>query len=361
MIPKLYSKVSNIASSFICNINNCSYCRSTETLNGDKILELKTDVNDAAAEMLCSGLTIMAKANNYQEPQFYTITETIRKTDGSIEISCNHIKNLAYSTILDSQEFSNEYTPTEIFEMLNIKLPYSMKFESNIVNKKRPNAIDHCTKFGDFLSNDNGLVRLFNAELEFDNKTIYFKDKIGTISNYKLKYGSNISSAQQVESAENLYSHVLPYGKVNYINSISKESKKKIITTTDEVEIPDSVCVYHRTIPVSCDLISQNYTVYSNGAGYAEVREAMKTFALGVAKAHGYNNRKVSISIDFDSALDDMQALRLGDTVTVVLNKFGTTATARISNYEYDCLLERYTKFDIGTPIVTLADILTRR
>lgn len=365
MIPKLYKKLESEQMTYVCDFNRCSSCVSTETLNGEKLLTLRTDTNDNAAQKVISGMIIKAKANSYQTPQMYIVKNTLKNLDGTIEINCEHIKNLAYSAIVWEYASTTAKTPQQIINIMKnngLEFPLNMNFISTITKKGVIENIEAGTKFGEVLSGQGGFLNIFGGELEFDNRNITLKKEIGTLRDYPLRYGSNISSAQQSESIENTYSHCLPYGKVSYSkNNLGTDIVEKTITTTEEIAIPNSVCPYHRTIPICCDLVSQGYIVYQNGTGYDEAREAMKTFALGIAKSKKYYQRNVSLTIDFDSTLEDMKNFHLGDTVPIILDVFGTKAISKINKYEFDSLNEKYSKLVLGELKLTLADVLLGR
>lgn len=69
----------------------------------------------------------------------------------------------------------------------------------------------------------------------------------------------------------------------------------------------------------------------------------------------------VSISITLRAELDEMAQIGLCDTVKVVLDNFGTEATAKITEATYDSLMERWDKLVVGTARVTVADVILNR
>ena len=51
----------------------------------------------------------------------------------------------------------------------------------------------------------------------------------------------------------------------------------------------------------------------------------------------------------------------LCDSVRVILDNFGTKATAKITEATYDSLLERWDKLIIGDARITVADVILNR
>ena len=92
MTPKLYSKIvpSLINTQyFLGNLNCCTKCQVTECRNGSYTLSLETTVNDDCANLLLSQRIICAKANPFDDVQYFEIQSTERGTNGIIKVECN--------------------------------------------------------------------------------------------------------------------------------------------------------------------------------------------------------------------------------------------------------------------------------
>ena len=59
--------------------------------------------------------------------------------------------------------------------------------------------------------------------------------------------------------------------------------------------------------------------------------------------------------------LDEMNRIGLCDNVKVILDPFGTSATAKITEVVYDALLERWDKIVVGSPKITAADLILNK
>ena len=70
----------------------------------------------------------------------------------------------------------------------------------------------------------------------------------------------------------------------------------------------------------------------------------MTAYASTYAANHNLGKLSVSISVTLRSELDEMAAIGLCDTVKIILDNFGTKATAKITEATYDSLLERWDK-----------------
>lgn len=362
----LYRGDGNRLDNFVSNLNHCNEGLVSETLNGSYTINIKTDINDIAARSLISGRIIKAKPNPYQDPQFFIIEKTCRKTDGSIEITGKHIHNLAFAVTKYKCGILSG-TPKNLFNNLNIELPYNMTFESN-VTKTATLDFGETTliSLSDFFNRSNGdsLLTKFAGEYEYDNLVIRYLNARGSKQSYTIRYGKNISSATQQESIEELYTHVVPYGTIDHWYKDDDGNYfccQEDITTDEPISIPNSESNYKRIAYIDCNLVTKNRTIPVGATANAisSIQAAMTNYALNIARQRMYDKRKVSITIDNIAELDQMQNFRLGDTVTIELDNFGTKAEAKICQADYDIINDRYVKLTVGSPKILLSDILT--
>ena len=112
---------------------------------------------------------------------------------------------------------------------------------------------------------------------------------------------------------------------------------------------------------LDCTDLLDNYVAGTHGENYATIRNAMRSYAATYASNHSLGKINISISVTLRAELDEMAQIGLCDTVSVVLDNFGTTATAKITEATYDSLLERWDKLVVGAARVTVADVILNR
>ena len=372
MLPRLYSSFSLSNNSYHFNemgvISNCTKCEVREVRNGAYTLTLETTVNDPIADKILSQRVVGIKPNPTDPLQYFEIQRTSRSLDGKIKVEAKHIKNLCFNICSEgdiSKEGEETYitgTPKQIWDTFVASyipgraIPFS--FASNISTTAAFwLGFSEAESMGNILSGKEGsFTDMWNGEFKWNNFSITFNSSRGRNTGYKLKYGKNISSATQSESCESLYSHVLPYGKVN-------QGDHKINFYADRFEISGHSCLSNKTFMLDCSSMLDAYSVGPQSANYTEVRAAMTAYAQNYAKVNNLGSPSINIKIDVRATLDEMSSIGLCDTVEVILDNFGTTATAKITDVTYDALLERWTKIVVGTPTVTVADLIlnTRR
>lgn len=369
MLPKLYDEFittkSGHARKFLGTVNHCVKCIVTEVRNGAYTLSLETTINDDCADLISSQKIIGAKANPFDDIQFFEIQKTERTIDGIIKAEAIHIKNFCFQ-ICSNGDLAAEGTvtvlngtPAQMWtelekEYISTVIPFS--FKSDITAKKDFSlGFDVAESLGNILGGAEGsFLDVWGGEYHWDNYNIEYLKSRGKNTDYQIRYGSNISDATQTESCESTYTHILPYGKVAL-------EDRKINFFAPLYAIPNSECKYTKVFMLNCDSLLDHYSVGKHGYHYEETRAAMTKYAKSYALNNGLGKVKVGISVTLRSELDEMSEIGLCDTVKIQLDNFGTTATAKITEATYDTLLERWDKLLVGEPTVTVADLLLNR
>lgn len=369
MIPVLYSGIdmsSVFAKDRIGAIKNCSECKVTEERNGDYSLKLTTDVNDETADKISSQKVILAKPNPTDSNQLFTIYKTERQTDGIITAYAKHVKDLCFQNCIKSLpgigsgRIDCDGTPKQVWDYLKgnwFVWDMNFNFTSDITDIKTVYTQEAST-VGDILGGLEGsFLDVWQGEYHWDNYNISYLKERGKKTNYTLQYGKNISNAEQTESSENLYTHIYAYATVK-----GSLDGSDVHVAEGPMEINGSKCAYKKVITIDCTEELKEYTINEETLeGMKEVRAAMDAYAQQYALINHLGDIDVNISVDYRAELDEMQNLNLCDTITVNLDKFGTTARAKIVSVEYDTLLERWTKLQIGTPTILLSDMFYKR
>ena len=369
MLPRLYSGSTlgqTSSYTYLGTLTHCKKCEVREVRNGSYTLALETTKNDDCADLILSQKLIGVKPNPFDNMQFFEIQKTTRDLSGIIKVEGKHIKNLCFQLCsegdLGREGVPTYYngTPAQVWNRIVTayiaggSVPFN--FTSDITTKANYYlGLSEAETLGNMLGGKEGsFTDMWSGEYHWDNFNIEFLRSRGRTTNYKIKYGQNVSSASQSESCESMYSHVLPYGKVSLGNY-------KINFFANRFEIDGHQCQYDKTYMLDCTSFLDSYEVGPQGAHYEEVKAAMTTYARNYAKVNGLGNLSVSIKVDMRSELDEMAQIGLCDTVNIELDPFGTEATAQIVDVTYDALMERWNKIVIGTPTITVADFILNK
>ena len=190
------------------------------------------------------------------------------------------------------------------------------------------------------LGSDNCIVSRWGGDIERDNFNIIYHEHRGKDRGVYIKQGKNIKEIKITVDFTTVVTRIVPQGANGlslpevYIDSpIINTYRNPIVKTMEfnEVEENDEV-----TQEEACE----------------KLRElAEQQFESGIDKPKisvSVNWLDLSRSEEYKEKYSIFEYVRLGDTVTV--QALGYEYKIRVIAVEYDCLLNRYTKFEIGEP-----------
>ena len=371
MKPKLYDEFQETGGRYSYQyrgtLTACRKCEVNESRNSPPVLSLETTVNDDCADLILSQRMIRIKPNPFDDPQFFEIKKTERTFDGIIKAEAKHVAGLCFAICTNGENAdpddpivfrgTAQQTWNEIVNnYISSTVPFNFTSDIETVADFK-SGLTISETLGNILGGKEGsFLDTFGGEFHWDNFDIALNSSRGRSVNYKIKYGQNVSDATQTETCENTYSHVLPYA------SISSHLGGEVSISAPLVTIPNHSSAYQKVYNLDCTEILKPY-VYgpSTAPGTITIREAqtmMTAYALQHASINALGNLDINIDVTLRAELDEMNQIGLCDTVKVILDPFGTSATAKITSVTYDALLERWDKIVIGSPKITMADLI---
>ena len=374
MIPRLYRSFaldSTLgAQDFLGSISHASKCICKQNAAGVYTIELETNVNDPTAADLISQRIIGVKPNPHDPVQYFEIQSTARNIDGHLTVTGVHVKEYACQLVslgdvgAPDQLYTFTLTPTGVWNKLfDSSSPYILRYCPFSFSSDISSTADFYLGFNDpkklgaILGGETGsMLDMYGGEFHFDNYNIVFNQRVGMTSNYALRYGQNISDASQAENCLQAYSHIMAYGNVS-----RNDGKQIRLYVYDPIPIPNTECTTYKVFVLDCSEAVKTEQVTTGGGGYSTVIQMMTDYALAYASANGIGKVDVSIEVTARSELDGMLSLGLYDTVKVYLDNFGIATQAKITEVEYNVLLERWEKMTVGTPRLTLTDLILNK
>lgn len=379
MLPLLYK--SNTAKNDFDNnglgfIRNCTKCKVAEVHNGMYELELEMLTNDRLANNIAVGMFLKVRANPHDNLQIFEIYQ-MSVTDTKITAKAQHLKYTAGGNVL-GEDFGtlldDGYTPQETWEKIQHYLEFNNLFEfySDITTKASVTAGRDCPiRLGDFLSGvDGSMLDTFHGEFHYDNFKIELLKSRGTDTGIVIRYGSNISSYQQDSDYSTVYSHLLPYATVQVKKYYSGENigSRLIYTSPTLIDLQNDILTYKRALAYDfSDKFTEKDDVllqYEGTGGYQNWEELTAKLET-IAEQYILENKSalteisVNITVDVAETLKNLENCKLCDTVQVYFEPLGFSASAKIVKTEYDVLLEKYTKIELGTIKKTIADLFS--
>lgn len=358
MLPLLYETTSRIISTssmqYLGRITDCKSCIVTEILNGDYLLTAEIIVTDALYNTVTVQQFLQVKPNPFDEPQFFEIYEVERNADGNLSIKAKHIKHCAYNNLM-SAGYPNdiEYTPKEIWDKASEEPVFdnNFNFDSDITDTVAFFEIgfQKVGTFGEFFEE---LSSKFSGEYHWDNFQVDFLKNRGNKKDYALRWGVNVSSLKQTISTEDIKSHVIAAATVH-----DTYNDKDMQLMCEPYEIVGQQSKTNKLLLIDASDLVSDITVNSHtGENYDFVKNACRVAATTHYKNSEPASIKVNITVDFRAELDEMKEIGLADTIDVIIDSQNNKATAKVSKVEYDCLLERWNKLELGTIKTKLSD-----
>ena len=374
MLPILYAS-NTVGEIFGSNglgfIRNCTKCKVTEVRNGLYELELEMLTNDRLADSIAVSMFVKAKANPHDRPQIFEIYQ-MSVTDTKITAKAQHLKYIAGGNVIDKL-FNSDIAMTPVETWNNIQsdlyLENLFTFDSDITTKAIVTAGKDCPiRLGDFLSGSEGsMLDTFGGELHYDNFKIELLKNRGSETGIAIRYGSNISTYQQDSDSSTVYSHLLPYAIVKAEDYDTGKSIGDKMVYASLIDLQNSNLTYKRALAYD---FSDSFTedddiavIYQNGvvSNWSNLTAKLNTVAAQYVNKNRTALTEISVNITVDVAetLKNLENCKLCDTVQVYFEPLGISATAKIVKTEYDVLLEKYTKIELGTIKKTIADLFS--
>ena len=184
------------------------------------------------------------------------------------------------------------------------------------------------------------------GDYEFDMFNVKLWQNRGQDRGFQIRYGKNLTDIKQEESIENTITGICPYKN----ESTTVTLPEKVIETASAANYP-----YPRTVPV--DLSSE----FENSVPTeAQLRSAANAYIA----SHSIGVPKVSLDVSFVNLADMvgyediaiLEDIRLCDTVTVIFEKLGVNASAKVISTEWDVLKDKFNKIGLGSSSNSLAN-----
>lgn len=376
MLPRLYEAsldVSSYENNGYGFFRDCIKCEVTEELNGGYTLNMVIASTDRLANIVSENMIVKAKANAEDPPQLFEINKLVVKSNGEIEIQGQHIKYLLMQNCITSwysmADIIVEGTPQQVADEILDSLMFETPFEffSDIKTINTFNFEDsQSQKLGDiFGGSDYSLLSVFGGDYHYDNFKIELLENRGTDSGYKLRFGHTMSDYEQTITNDTEYTHLIGFAKVSRSDV---ENGTLVISGMPVLSNSKRVFPKVKQIDFTSDIrdyFGSSWKVdFKTGLHCQDTAD--KLFELtNKYLINNYNRKQAvgecNITITYNSELDKMQHLKLGDTVKVCFGEDKNSLFARISKVTYNSLAERYTLIEVGEQKPSLLDFILNK
>lgn len=317
-------------------------CTVTEKRNGSYELKLICPADGIHAEMLEEGNVILAKPSDTMQPQPFRIYKITTPIDGKLEVQARHISyQLNFITVSPFSVSGCAGAVQGLKSHAASDCPFSVWTDvasSAMFTVSVPASFRNCLG-----GMDGSVLDTFGGEFEWDRYTVKFHRARGADHNVHIVYGKNLTDFKMEKSIENTITGVHPYWVDNETQAV--------------MELPEKVVMVSRkSVPY------QKITVLDCTSAFQEKpsEAALREYAQDYIDTTSLTEPEVDIKIDFIQLWntpgyeDVVQAeqVSLCDTVHVYISKLGIEASSKVTETEYDSLLERYNSITLSNSTV---------
>ena len=344
MIPCLYdSKEMTFDHNGIGKLADAQSCTVTEKRNGSYELKLVCPADGIHAESLEEGNIILAKPSDTGQSQPFRIYKVTTPIDGKLEVQARHISyQLNFITVSPFSAGGCQVAMEGLKEHAASDCPFSVWTD---VESNATFALAVPASFRSCLGGmDASILDTFGGEFEWDQYMVKFHRARGADHNVRIIYGKNLTDFKMEKSIENVITGVHPY----WVDS----------ETQAVMELPEKVVLLSkRTVPYQKVTVLDCSSDFQEKPSESELRE----FAQNYIDTTDLTEPEVDIKIDFVQLWNtpgyedivEAERVSLCDTVHVYISKLGIEVSSKVTETEYDSLLERYNSITLSNSTVS--------
>lgn len=344
MIPCLYASMEKkFDNNGIGKMADAHSCVVTEKRNGSFELEMVYPADGIHADQLEEGNIILAKPSDTGRSQPFRIYKIATPIDGKLTVKARHISyQLNFITVSPFATTSCTGALAGLGNHAASECPFEVWTDISSSASFRlsvPSSFRNC--LGGI---DGSVLDTFGGEYEWDRYTVKLHHHRGADHGVHIVYGKNLIDFKMERNIESVITGVHPYWQ----NS----------ETGEVTELPEKVVlVEQRSVPY------QKITVLDCTSGFQDkpTDEMMRSFAQDYLKNTSLTEPQVDIDIDFIQLWNtpdyedvvEAEQVSLCDTVHVFISKLGIEVSSKVTETQYDCLLERYEGITLSNSTVS--------
>ena len=350
MIPVLYkANETKFDSQGVGCLTDCITCYVHEKLNGVYELKFTYPITGVHFSDIKVGAIVDAIPSDGKAVQHFRIDTITKPIGGKVTVEATHISyQLSYVPV-------KPFDAVGVLEALNglkenslASNPFSVW--TDISNTATKYSQKEPASFRQRLGGVAGsILDCFGGEYEFDNYTVKLYAHRGVDRGVVIEYGKNLTDLEQEESIDKVITGIVPFWK--------DSNGDKVVSIETPIESE-----YASKYPFKRTVVKD----FSSNFEEEPTVEQLRTYTESYIKNNCVGVPQVSLDVSF-VALEDTEEykslsrerINLGDTVTVRFAELGVDAKAKVIEYKYDVLAERYDSLKIGSARSSLASTIS--
>lgn len=355
MIPILYEKDETaFTSNGLGRLRDCISCVVTEERNGIYECDFEYPVDGINYDRIQCGRIIAVEHDESNDVQPFDIVGYSRPINGVVTFHCVHI---SYRQTALTVSGTNINSLADAFTLLGTAQP------SNPFNYWTDKDSTGFMASGDGIPHsvrsilggmEGSILDSYGGEYEWDTWTVKLWASRGSLKNFTIRYGVNLTDYSEDLDYTDTYTSVIPY----WVGQDADGNDLIIQGDMQSTSYP-SFNGSGRCIPLD---VTDKFNSEDGTPTKAQVE------AMGLA--HINENQPYlpsqNIKVDFVRISDTpeyaqfktLQTCKLCDSVNVMFARYNIEGQFKIVKTEYDVLQERYLTMELGTLSITLSEAL---
>ena len=333
MIPCLYhANETQYSTNGIGKLSDAISCTVTEKRNGSFELKLTYPSDGIHAGHLEEGNIILARPAEKKRSQPFRIYKITTPLSGMLSVQARRISyQLNFITVSPVSASGCATALSALKQSASQDCPFTL--ETDISSSASFSVGTPASLRNSLGGMEGSILDTFGGEYEWDRYSVYLHKSRGADHGVRIVYGKNLIDFSMERSIENVITALHPYWKDS--------------ETGEVVELPEKVVkVTRATVPYEKVSVLDCTGDFEN----RPTEEQLRNRAGSYLKSTSLTDPNVDISINFTQLWQtpgyedvvEAERVSLCDTVHVYICKLGIEVSSKVTETEYDVLLERY-------------------
>lgn len=355
MIPILYDSTETaFTSNGVGRLRDCISCVVSEERNGIYECDFEYPVTGANYSKIQCGKIVGVTHDEKGDVQPFDIVGYTRPIDGIVTFHCVHI---SYRQTALTATGANINSLADAFTMLSTAQPNNpFTYWTDMTSTgflAAGDSVPHSVR--QILGGMEGSVLdSYGGEYEWDNWTVKLWEARGTLKNFTIRYGVNLTDYNDEMDYSNTYNSVIPYWK-------GQDSNGNDIIIKGDMQTASYPSFNNMGRCIPLDVTDK----FDSDQGQP-TKAQIEAEGLAYINANQTYMPSQSIKVDFVRITDSneyaqfsqLQKCGLCDSINVEFPQYQMTGQFKIVKTEYDVLQERYNTIELGGLTVTLSEAL---
>lgn len=361
MIPILYAADETVFThNGIGALSETLSCFVTEARNGGYEVEFTYPLAGRLFSYIETDCIVKAKSNDTSPLQLFRIYKHTKPISGVVTFFGEHISYELSKNPIEEVTVQSANAQTALNAVMAAALMehnFTAQSDIDTLHSASLSLVSVRAALG---GTKGSILDTYGGEYEFDNFVVKLHASRGRDTGITIAYGKNLTDIKQEKNISEVYTAVYPYAKYTPQAEAgsSEQPSERMVTLSEKVIYSPRAAQYATTRVYMKDFTE------AFGNGEIPTEAALRSKAQLWVNTSGFDTPSVSITVSFKHLWKSpeyakyalLERVNLCDTVSVVYERLGVTATAKVIKTKYNTLKEAYESLELGDAKANFAD-----